>query len=157
MLLAFSGPTIQLVPDGTLLFHLLLIIVMVAVVNATLLKPINRILEERDRKTKGRLSEAASVMVKVDQELREYETRLRAARSEGYSLMERERQALAGDRDRRIAELRAQISQKLLDERQRLSSETEQAKVTLERDARNLAVEISQQILHRPVTGQGIT
>ena len=75
---------------------------MVAVVNATLLKPINRILEERDRKTKGRLSEAESVMLKVEQELREYESRLREARSEGYSLMERERQALAGERERRL-------------------------------------------------------
>lgn len=157
MLLAFSGPTIQLVPDGTLLFHLLLIIVMVAVVNATLLRPINRILEERDRKTKGRLSEAEGVMLKVEQELREYETRLRAARSEGYSLMERERQMLAGERERRLAELRAQISRHLLDERQRLGTETEQAKVALERDARSLAVEISQQILHRAVTGQGNT
>ena len=53
---------IQLVPDGTLLFHLVLIVVMVALLNATLLKPINRILEERDRRTKGRLSEAQSTL-----------------------------------------------------------------------------------------------
>ncbi len=71
--------------------------------------------------------------------------------------MERERQALAGERERRLSELRTQISRQLLDERQRLSSETEQAKVALESDARNLAVQISQQILHRPVTGQGTT
>jgi F-type H+-transporting ATPase subunit b len=155
--LVFAGPTIQLVPDGTLLFHLLLVIVMVAVVNATLLKPINRILEEREKKTKGRLSEAQNVMLKVEEELREYERRLREARSEGYSLMERERQALAAERERRVAELRARISRQLLDERQRLNSETEQAKVALARDAQGLALEISRQILQRPVTGQGIT
>jgi F-type H+-transporting ATPase subunit b len=157
LLLVFAGPTIQLVPDGTLLFHLLLVIVMVAVVNATLLKPINRILEEREKKTKGRLSEAQNVMLKVEEELREYERRLREARSEGYSLMERERQALAAERERRVAELRARISRQLLDERQRLNSETEQAKVALARDAQGLALEISRQILQRPVTGQGIT
>ena len=154
MLLAFSGPTIQLVPDGTLLFHLLLVIVMVAVVNATLLGPINRILEEREKRTKGRLSEAESLTQKVEQELGEYERRLREARSEGYSLMERERQALAGERERRLAELRAQISRQLLDERQRLDTETEQAKVALEKNAQSLALDISRQILHRPVTGQ---
>jgi F-type H+-transporting ATPase subunit b len=145
------------VPDGTLLFHLLLVIVMVAVVNATLLKPINRILAERERKTKGRLSEAQGLTQKVEQELREYERRLREARSEGYSLMERERQTVAGERDRRLTELRAQISEQLMKERQKLLSETEQAKVVLEKDAQSLAMEISQQILHRPVAGQGTT
>ncbi len=157
MLLAFSGPTIQLVPDGTLLFHLFLVIVMVAVVNATLLKPINRILAERERKTKGRLNEAQGVMQKVEQELREYERRLREARSEGYSLMERERQTVSLERDRKLTELRSQISEQLLKERQRLESETEQAKVALERDAESLALEISRQILHRPVAGQETT
>ena len=39
--------SIQLVPDGTLLFHLFLVVVMVFVVNRTLLGPINRILAER--------------------------------------------------------------------------------------------------------------
>jgi hypothetical protein len=34
--------TIQLVPDGTLLLHLLMVVVMVAVVNRTLLKPLTR-------------------------------------------------------------------------------------------------------------------
>ena len=130
---------------------------MVAVVNATLLKPINRILAERERKTKGRLTEAETVTLKVEQELREYERRLREARSEGYSLMDRERQALASERERKLTELRGQISRQLLDERQRLTSETEQAKVALETNARSLAVDISQQILHRPVTGQGTT
>ena len=127
---------------------------MVAVVNATLLAPINRILEEREKMTKGRLSEAQSLTQKVEQELGEYERRLREARSEGYSLMERERQALAGERERRLAELRAQISRQLLDERQRLDTETEQAKVVLGKNAQSLALEISRQILHRPVTGQ---
>ncbi|MEK6280694.1 MAG: ATP synthase F0 subunit B [Acidobacteriota bacterium] len=157
MLLAFSGPTIQLVPDGTLLFHLLLIIVMVAVLNATLLKPINRILEERDRQTRGRLTEAQTIMLKVDHELREYERRLREARSEGYALMERERAALAGERERQVSEVKGQIGRQVLDERQKLSKETQQAKAVLEGQARTLALDISRQILHRPVGGQETT
>lgn len=155
MLLALSGPTIQLVPDGTLLFHLVLIIVMVAVLNATLLKPINRILDERDKRTKGRLSEAEKTMLRVEQSLQKYESRLREARSEGYALTESVRASLATERDRKVAEERAQVSRQLLDERQKLNTETEQAKVALEKDARSLALDISRQILHRPVAGQG--
>jgi F-type H+-transporting ATPase subunit b len=157
LLLAFSGPTIQLVPDGTLLFHLLLIIIMVAVLNATLLKPINRILEERDKQTRGRLTEAQTIMLKVDQELREYERRLREARSEGYALMERERGALAGERERQVSEVKGAIGRQVLDERQRLDKETEKARMVLEGEARTLALDISRQILHRPVGGQETT
>ena len=49
---------IQLVPDGTLLLHLLIVVVMVFIVNRTLLKPINRILAEREKQIAGRLNEA---------------------------------------------------------------------------------------------------
>jgi len=155
LLLAFAGPTIQLVPDGTLIFHLVLIILMVAILNATFLKPINRILDERDRRTRGRLSEAQSTMLKVDQALKEYERRLREARSEGYALIERERSGLASERERKLKEVKDQISQQVSREREKLNEETEQAKLALAKDARVLAVEISSQILHRPVTGQG--
>lgn len=157
LLLAFEGPIIQLVPDGTILFHLFLIILMVAILNATLLKPINRILEERDNRTRGRLTEAQTVMLKVEEDLREYERRLREARSEGYALMERERAKLSGERDQRIAAVKKQISEQVLDERQRLVSETEQARAKLQAEARDLALDISRQILRRPVSGQGVT
>ena len=154
MLLAFEGPIIQLVPDGTLLFHLVLIIVMVAILNATLLKPINRILEERDKRTRGRLTEAQTVMLKVDQDLREYERRLREARAEGYAMMERERAKLSAERDQRVAEVKKQISTQVSSERERLLSEAEQARKNLATEARSLAVDISQQILRRPVSGR---
>ena len=80
---------------------------MVAVLNATLLKPINRILEEREKKTKGTVERGAeSHARRWSRSFGEYERRLREARSEGYALMERERQALAGERERRLAEVK---------------------------------------------------
>ena len=154
LLLAFEGPIIQLVPDGTLLFHLVLIIAMVAILNATLLKPINRILEERDNRTRGRLTEAQTVMLKVDQDLREYERRLREARAEGYAMMERERAKLSAERDQRVAEVKKQISAQVSSERDRLRSEAEEARKNLATEARSLALDISQQILRRPVSGR---
>ena len=50
--------SIQLVPDGTLLVHLVMVVVMVFILNRTLLKPINQILEEREKQVAGRLKEA---------------------------------------------------------------------------------------------------
>jgi F-type H+-transporting ATPase subunit b len=154
VLLAFSGPTIQLVPDGTLLFHLVLILVMVAVLNATLLKPINRILEERDKRTKGRLSEAEVLVAKVDEQSREYEQRLRETRAEGYAMMERERAALASEREKRVSEVKGQIERQVREERQKLATQAAEAQAALAVEARTLAVSISSQILQRPVSGQ---
>jgi F-type H+-transporting ATPase subunit b len=129
-----------------------LIIVMVVVVNATLLKPINRILEEREKRTKGRLSEAQTTLLKVDQELREYERRLREARSEGYSLIERERAALSSEREKKVAEVKSQIDRQVQEERQNLAAQTEQARATLASEAQGIAARISSQILDRPVS-----
>lgn len=157
MFLAFAGNAIQLVPDGTIIFHLILIILMVAILNATLLKPINRVLAERERRTRGRLSEAESVMANVEDKMREYERQLREARSEGYSLLERERAALTGSREQKLTELRTEVSDLLAKEKERLASEAEQVQATLKADSQNLAREISQHILRRPIGGQANT
>ena len=62
LVLGFAENSIQLVPDGTLILHVIIILVMVYVLNATLYKPINKILESREKRTRGRLSEAQEVM-----------------------------------------------------------------------------------------------
>src|SRR5215510_6264631 len=89
--LGFAENSIQLVPDGTLILHVLIILVMVYVLNATLLKPINRILAERDKRTKGRLSEAQQILRDVSEKLSEYERTLRHARGQAYAFAEQER------------------------------------------------------------------
>lgn len=144
-------------PDGTLILHLILIIVMVAVLNATLLKPINRVLEERERRTLGRVSEAQTVIAQVDEKMREYERQLREARSEGYSLLEQERAALSTSRDQKLTQLRNEISDLLAGEKERLAAEAHDVQATLRVDAQALAREISQHILRRPISGQANT
>ena len=154
MFLAFAGNAIQLVPDGTIILHLILIILMVAVLNATLLKPINRVLQERERLTTGRLTEAQSVLSNVEEKMREYERQLREARSEGYALLESERATLTKSREQKLAELRAEITALLTEEKQQLADEAARAHATLEADSQKLARDISQQILRRPLSGE---
>ena len=153
VLLALAGNSIQLVPDGTLIFHVALIVAMVALLNATLLRPINRILEERDRRTKGRLSEAQTTLAVVGEKFQEYDRRLREARAEGYALMERERSALAAVRQQRVADTKAEVALALSEQKQRLAKEVEEAKRKLEQNAEASAVEIAGQILKRSVRG----
>jgi len=126
---------------------------MVALLNVTLLKPINRILEERDRLTKGRLSEAQRTLLIVHEKLLEYERRLREARAEGYALMERERAIISEEKQRKLAEVKSEIARVLSAEREKLKMETAQVRGKLTVDARSIALEIGRQILRRPIDG----
>ena len=147
MVLALAENSIQLVPDGTLLFHLALIVVMVALLNATLLKPINRILEERDRRTKGRLSEANQTLLMVDEKLRNYESQLREARAAGYATMEQERAILSKERERRLAEVKTEAGALVTREKDRIKAEAAEVRNALGTTAQERAREISAQIL----------
>src|SRR6185436_11886502 len=147
MVFALAENSIQLVPDGTLLFHLALIVGMVALLNATLLKPINRILEERDRRTKGRLSEANKTLLSVDEKLRSYESQLREARAAGYAAMEQERTKLSRERERRIGEVKAEAASLVAREKERIKVEAGAVRKELGVTAQRRAREISEQIL----------
>jgi F-type H+-transporting ATPase subunit b len=125
---------------------------MVALLNATLLKPINRILEERDRRTKGTLSEAAAKLAVSEQKMREYEGLLRQARADGYALSEHERAGLSLERDRQLAEVKTEIANRLADEQAKIKNDAAQVKNTLEADAQTMALQISRQILQREIT-----
>ena len=147
MILALAENSIQLVPDGTLLFHLVLIVMMVALLNATLLKPINRILEERDRRTKGRLSEASQTLLMVDEKLRDYESQLREARAAGYAAMEQERAILSKERERKLAEVKSEAGALVAREKDRIKAEAAEVRNALGTTAQERAREISEQIL----------
>lgn len=149
--LALSGNAIQLVPDGTLLFHLILVVVMVALLNVTLLKPINRILEERDRRTKGRFNEAQIALKQVDDKLSEYEKALREARAEGYGLLEEQRSAATRVREQELREVKDEVANWIAAEKMSLETDREQAKSNLKAQAGMRAQEISSQILGRTI------
>jgi F-type H+-transporting ATPase subunit b len=150
--LGFAENSIQLVPDGTLLLHVLIILVMVYVLNATLFRPINLILANREKRTRGRLTEAQEIMGNVSERLAEYERALRAARTEAYALSEHERAAAMQDRQRELDEMRAKLAASISSEKKAIQSQAEAARVTLEGDARRIAVEIGSRVLSRPIT-----
>lgn len=155
ILLGLAGNYIQLVPDGTLILHGAIIIIMVMVLNRTLFRPINRILEERDRRTRGVVSEAEQTRVRIDQSLRQYEQTLRGARAEGYQFLERQRAEAIRERERQIASARELLSKQTSTEKQQIKSQAEAARTTLSKEARKMALRITSQILGRPVAREG--
>ncbi len=149
--LGFAENSIQLVPDGTLFFHIALILVMVFILNATLFKPINRILAEREKRTRGRSGEARDILQSVEEKMINYERALREARAEGYRLMEQERARAMRERQIKLGVVRQEIDRLLMEEKAAIHAQTEEARATLKQDARQLAAEISAHILHRPI------
>ena len=150
-LLAFSDSAIQLVPDGTLLFHLALIVIMFALLNVTLLKPINRILEERERRTKGRMGEAHETLARIDEKMREYQRRLREARGAGYLLLEEERSAASRNREQLVSVVKAEVVRWQEQEKDNLRTAEGAAKAGLVNGAGARAIEIGSRILGRPI------
>ena len=149
--LGFAENSIQLVPDGTLILHVIIILVMVFVLNATLYKPINRILEAREKRTRGRMSEAQEIMTDVSQKLANYEKQLRQARADSYALSEQERTAAMQARQQKLNEMREQLSASIAKEKQVIAEQAEGARASLEDESRKIASDISSRVLGRTV------
>ncbi len=150
--LGLAENSIQLVPDGTLVLHVLIILVMVYVLNATLFKPINQILAARERRTKGRLSEAQEILKDVSEQLANYERQLRQARGEAYAFSESERGAAMQERQSKLNEIRQQLSESIAQEKKAIAQQADEARGTLEVESRRLAREIGARVLSRPLT-----
>ena len=149
--LGFAENSIQLVPDGTLILHVIIILVMVWILNKTLYKPINRILEAREKRTRGRMSEAQEILTDVGEKVSNYERQLRQARAEGYALAEQERTAAMQERQGKLNEMRQKLSESIAQEKQTIQTQVEEARVTLEAESRRIAQEIGERVLDRPV------
>jgi F-type H+-transporting ATPase subunit b len=141
--------SIQLVPDGTLLLHLVAIFLMVFILNRTLLKPINRILAEREKQIGGRLSEAQMLSAEAEEKTRQYQSALREARSDGYRLLEKERAAGLKQKDEKVRQHREQLSQTVAKELETIQKQQEKVRAELEQQADSMGVLISSQILRR--------
>ncbi|HVF67419.1 MAG TPA: hypothetical protein VM914_07140 [Pyrinomonadaceae bacterium] len=146
--LAFAE-SIQLVPDGTIVLHIAIIITMVFVLNKLLFKPINNILEERERRTRGRSGEARETIKRVGESLANYENSLRKARAEGYKLLEQKQAEAFGARQQKIGLVRQEVEQQIEEEKGTIRAQADEARATLEGEAARIAAGISSQILGR--------
>ena len=150
--LGFAENSIQLVPDGTLILHVIIILVMVWLLNITLYKPVNQILANREKRTRGRLSEAEEISQSVSQKLSEYERSLRQARAAAYALSEAERGEAMKDRQAKLNEMREALAQSIAQEKKTIEQQAAEARTALEVESRGIAREIGSRVLSRPIS-----
>jgi F0F1-type ATP synthase membrane subunit b/b' len=142
--------SIQLVPDGTLLLHLLFVVVMVVVLNRTLLKPINHILSEREKQITGRLREAEAMAAESQEKLKQYNDTLREARAAGYRLLEKERADGLKEKEQKLRQSREELSKQVATQVHQIRQQEQAVKRELEGQAATIGDLISSQILRRP-------
>ena len=142
--------SIQLVPDATLLLHLFMVVVMVFILNNTLLKPINRILAEREKQIANRLQEAEALATDTQEKLRTYNDALHEARVHGYRLLEKERTEGLKEKEEKLRAYREQVSKDVAIQVDATRRQEESVKKELEAQAAGISSLISSQILRRP-------
>ena len=151
IILAFAENAIQLIPDGTLLFHLVLVLFMVAILNRTLFKPINKVLAEREAQTAGRGGEARKIRDEINENLSRYERTLREARTSAYREIETQRAEALRNRDLKVSQVRDEIRDLMSQEKAEIERQAEDARRTLRQEAAQAAAEIGSRILQRRV------
>jgi F0F1-type ATP synthase membrane subunit b/b' len=148
---AFAENAIQLVPDGTLLLHLLIVVGMVVLLNGTLFRPINKVLEERESQTKGRLNEAQGVRQKLHMGLLEYDRGLREARLAAYQFIETVRAEALSQREKEISAVKEAQRTWISNQVAEIEHQVDETRKILAAESTETAVRIGSQILHRPV------
>ena len=141
--------SIQLVPDATLLLHLVLVVVMVFVLNRTLLKPINDILSEREKQITGRLREAEAMAAESQEKVKKYNDTLREARATGYRLLEKERAEGLKEKEQQLRQHRDKLSKEVSSQVDQIRKQEQAVKGELEAQAATIGNLISSQILRR--------
>ncbi len=134
-------------PDGTIFIHIALILLMIWVLNRTFFRPINRVIESRERNKGGRSSEAQEILKNIGEKQSHYEAALLEARNEGYGLIERERAQAVGDRQAKIGSVKEEVAQFIERENKELDRQTVEIKASVAQEAEKMAQRISSNIL----------
>ena len=153
IVLALAGSVLSI--DGSFLVVFISILLLIFILNRTLFKPINQVLDERNHLGAGRMAEAKQLLAQYEQRLNGYEQQIQSARAEAYQFMETQRRDSQAARTEMIAQVKSETAVQIAAAREEISKHTEAAKANLEGEARAMAGVISSQILHRPVSGGG--
>lgn len=137
--------------DGSFLFVFISILLLIFILNATLFRPINKILEEREKKTGGASHEARDLIRDYEKKVMLYEDGIRNARYDAYQYAEAQRREALATRQDLIVQAKAEAASQIEAAKQEIEQQTVHARIQLEKDAQAMAARISASILHRPV------
>ncbi|HEY0428800.1 MAG TPA: hypothetical protein VGC76_13550 [Pyrinomonadaceae bacterium] len=144
-ILAFQS--VELVPNGTLLIHIALILLMIWILNRTFFRPINRVIQSREKNKGGHSAEADEILKSVEEKQSRYDAAMLEARSKGYELIEKERAEAIAQKQTQVSSVKEEVAQTTAQEKAELERQTAAAKTALAAEAEKMAEKISSNIL----------
>jgi F-type H+-transporting ATPase subunit b len=112
-----------------------------------LFEPLDRVMEERRRRTDGVLESCEAALERARAKLREYEDSLRQAQAEIFDQQEAERRQMAARQAAALAEARQRARERVEAARARIAAEAAQAGEALRAQASALAETITKMVL----------
>ena len=138
---------IQLIPDGTLFIHIALILIMIWILNRTFFRPINKVLESREKNSGGRTTEAQEILNQVQDKNAAFDSAIREVRNEGYGLIETQRSEAVAKRQKEVEAVKAEVATLLSTEKESITQQVAEAQKSITTEAQKLAEKISANIL----------
>jgi len=135
--------------DGSIIPAIIIFLLLIAILNQLLFKPLTRIQTERENRTTGLMNLARK---KLDSQLdlfNEYQTSVKNARMEGYRRQEKLRAEAVKKRAEVLAQARIAAEQMMRDSRESIRTQVETAKQQLTLEAEEMARGIAATILGR--------
>jgi F-type H+-transporting ATPase subunit b len=141
--------------DGSFLLIFISIILLIFILNATLFRPINNILAEREKMGGGASNEARHLIKEYDKKVMMYEDGIRNARLEAFKFAEAQRSEALAEREDLISQSKAETATQIENAKQEVLRQSTEARTKLENDARQMAASITSNLLRRPVNAPG--
>jgi F-type H+-transporting ATPase subunit b len=138
---------VKLVPDGTLIIHIALILLMIWILNRTFFRPINKIIEKREKNSGGKSGEAQQILSQVQKKNAAFDAEIRETRNEGYKLIEEKRSEAMSGRQQTVEAVKSEVTSLVTVEKETIARQTAEAQTSITAEAQKMAEKISANIL----------
>ncbi len=135
--------------DWTIILQFVNFIVLMAILNAILYRPMRNMLKHRKETIDGSHERANELESQIEEKMARYEEKLQEAKLQGNQEKNQLRQAAAGEEAKILGEAREEANDRLQAVKDQVAGEAESAGKKLKADAQTLAGDIATKILGR--------
>jgi F-type H+-transporting ATPase subunit b len=136
-------------PDLSVLAVIVAVLILAAVLDRALFKPLTRVMREREQAVKSAIQLAEEATAKARTAGNELDAKVAAARAETYRQMDERRRAAQDYRNELIGQTKQEVEASLSQARSQLEAQTREARARLDKDAEALGADIVQKVLGR--------
>ena len=137
--------------DLSVFWVIALVLVLAWTLDRTLIKPLTRVMQEREQALASARELAESATQRAAVAAREFEEKRTEARADIFKQMDKMRQDLLAHREDTLQKARIEADAAFKEASTRLSAQTEDARAQLEHDAQALGIAVAEQMLDRKI------